>query len=163
MANPEPTHDSDHPLGERIEISDDERRRRLNALWERISPEADRERPPTEPLAAHRHAAVRPAPPVHARMPPDKQSNLPSNKARIARRRWKGGRNHNPRVGGSSPSSGIAICRGFVWILAGRWVFSASACPHFVHTQCPTNRYGSLRTAAGLASVSTPPAVLGAA
>jgi hypothetical protein len=36
-----------------------------------------------------------------------KQSNLPSNIAQIARKCWKGGRNHNPRVGGSSPSSGI--------------------------------------------------------
>jgi len=43
-----------------------------------------------------------------------KQSNLPSNIAGIARKRWIGGRNRNPRVGGSSPSgitsSGIEEC-----------------------------------------------------
>ena len=38
-----------------------------------------------------------------------KQSNLPSKIARIARKHWGIGRNHNPRVGGSSPSSGIRL------------------------------------------------------
>jgi hypothetical protein len=38
-----------------------------------------------------------------------KQSNEQSNKARIARNYGEASRNHNPRVGGSSPSSGISV------------------------------------------------------
>ena len=53
-----------------------------------------------------------------------KQSNLPSNIARIANEHWKVARNHNPRVGGSSPSSGIGLFAGIAYVyreLLGSW------------------------------------------
>jgi hypothetical protein len=46
-----------------------------------------------------------------------KQSNEQSSKARIARNYGEAGRNHNPRVGGSSPSSGIIVVAA-VWQFA---------------------------------------------
>jgi len=49
-------------------------------------------------------------------------------------------RNHNPRVGGSRPSSGIAVCRGFWSMLADQQVFWGAACPPPVPNE-------SLRTA----------------
>ena len=39
---------------------------------------------------------------------PDKQSNEATQRARIASKHWESGRNHNPRVGGWSPSSGTS-------------------------------------------------------
>jgi hypothetical protein len=39
-------------------------------------------------------------------------SNLLSKNARIARKHWGSLWNHNPRVGGSSPSSGIVVFAG---------------------------------------------------
>jgi len=42
--------------------------------------------------------------------PSDKTVQTAVQYRSIARKRWKGGRNHNPRVGGSSPSSGIEKC-----------------------------------------------------
>src|ERR1700683_2218551 len=41
-----------------------------------------------------------------------KQSNLQSKIGRIARKHWETGRNHNPCVGCSSPSSGIRSSAG---------------------------------------------------